>query len=129
PAADGGGKGYFRLELLGTAGALSFPSGPPQELWHCPEPLPLPGRSGWRRIDLSNALENGQVPGDMHAANQALVRDLLEAVEGEREPVAAIEDGRAAVEMVMAVYVSHLRGVRVPLPLDQREHPLAQSGA
>ena len=60
----------------------------------------------------------------MHAANQLLVVDLLAALEAGREPLSSGHDARAALEMIMAVYWSHLRAQRVPLPLAERDHPL-----
>lgn len=122
PAARGGGSDYFRLELCGTDGLLSFRSGPLQELFQCAEPLPLPGKPAWQRVEVPAPPPDGA--DSMHPANQALVRDLLEAVEKRREALSSLKDGRAAVEMIMAVYVSHLRKGRVTLPLEQRKHPL-----
>jgi hypothetical protein len=60
----------------------------------------------------------------MHAANQLLVVDLLAALEAGREPLSSGHDARAALEMIMAVYWSHLGAQRVPLPLTERDHPL-----
>ena len=60
----------------------------------------------------------------MHPANQVLVRDLLAAVEQGRQPHSSGHDARAALEMILAVYVSHIAADRVALPLQQREHPL-----
>ena len=60
----------------------------------------------------------------MHAANQLIVVDLLAALEAGREPLSSGHDARAALEMIMAVYWSHIRAQRVPLPLAERGHPL-----
>jgi predicted dehydrogenase len=54
-----------------------------------------------------------------------MVRDLLEAIEKDREPVCNARDARWAIEMVMAVYQSQRSGARVPFPLKDRKHPLA----
>jgi predicted dehydrogenase len=58
--------------------------------------------------------------------HQHLVRDLLSAAETNREPITGIHNTRWAQEMIQSVYVSHLAQARVPLPLpsDQRTHPL-----
>jgi hypothetical protein len=61
-----------------------------------------------------------------HWCHQELVLDLLTAVEEQREPIAGIHHVRWAQEMIQSVYVSHLAQSRValPLPADQRTHPL-----
>jgi hypothetical protein len=63
--------------------------------------------------------------GRQHAANQVLVRDLLAAAEEDRAPQASGHDARAALEMILAAYESHLRGGRVALPMARRTHPLS----
>ena len=53
------------------------------------------------------------------------VGDLIEAIEQDRQPLGSVYDGRAALEMILAVYESHrLQGV-VELPLKNRKHPLS----
>jgi predicted dehydrogenase len=61
-----------------------------------------------------------------HWCHQQLVLDLLAAVEQEREPIAGIHQVRWVQEMIQSVYASHLTRSRVdlPLPNDQRSHPL-----
>jgi predicted dehydrogenase len=60
-------------------------------------------------------------------ANHILpARDLLAAIEQDRPTLCSAEDGRVTVEMITAVFASHVRGgARVALPLESREHPLA----
>jgi hypothetical protein len=60
----------------------------------------------------------------MHRANQLLVCDLLAAVEADRVPLSSGHDARAALEMILAVYESHID--RVPRPLAERSHPLSR---
>ncbi len=50
--------------------------------------------------------------------------ELLKAIEAGREHPSNGEAGRAALEMIMAVYESHRRRGQVNLPLPEREHPL-----
>ena len=64
----------------------------------------------------------------MHPANHLLATSLLAAVEGRGAPLSSGEDGRAALEMILAVYESHLSGERVALPLSRRTHPLQRGG-
>lgn len=55
-----------------------------------------------------------------HAANEAMVRDLLDAIEKDRAPVCSARDGRWAVEMVAGIYQSQISGGRVAFPLKDR---------
>ena len=55
---------------------------------------------------------------------QLMLRDLIAAIEQDREPFASGRDGRDCLEMIHATWESHRQGARVHLPLDSREHPL-----
>ena len=55
----------------------------------------------------------------------AQVKDFVEAIRDEREPVITGEMGRAAVEMVEAADISARTGDAVPLPLSRRPQPAA----
>jgi hypothetical protein len=46
-------------------------------------------------------------------------------VEEDRPTLSDVRDAAAALEMITAVYASHLTGARVALPLASRAHPLA----
>jgi hypothetical protein len=51
-------------------------------------------------------------------------RDLIAAIEQDRPTLCSAEDGRVTVEMITAVFASHIRqGARVAMPLVSREHP------
>ncbi len=52
--------------------------------------------------------------------------DLIASIEENRQPLCSAVDGRATVEMIMAVLASHTRqGANVSFPLDIRDNPLA----
>jgi len=58
--------------------------------------------------------------------NQILANDLIDAIERQREPLSSVEKVRYVIELVQATYASHLaEGRRVPIPLAERQHPLA----
>ena len=58
------------------------------------------------------------------AGNKFFARDLIAAIEENREPLSSLRDVRFVSEIVQGVYVSHLTGgCRVPLPLAERGHP------
>ena len=48
----------------------------------------------------------------------------MEAIEKDRQPLGSIYDGRAALEMILAVYESHRLKRPVEIPLKNRQHPL-----
>ncbi|MBI3972413.1 MAG: Gfo/Idh/MocA family oxidoreductase [Chloroflexi bacterium] len=125
-SGDGGGNAYLRMEACGTGGILAFWSGLGSPLYYYPRPFALPDRPDeWQRV----ALEEVPVPPDMsrqHPGNQTLVADLLAAVEAGRPPLSSGHDARAALEMILAAYASHIQAGRVPLPLAARTHPLTR---
>jgi predicted dehydrogenase len=79
------------------------------ENWHfTPEHKPRPLRQEWLRL-----------------GNQSLANDLLDAIEGKRDPISPLRHGVQIAEMVQGVYASHFAdGRRLPLPLTERRHPL-----
>lgn len=121
---DGGGNSYFHLQLCGTGGMLVYWSSLTSPVLYSRRPFVLPDQAAdWEVIQP----EVAPVPegvSTLHVANQILTRDLLAAVEEDREPEASGSAARAAVEMVCAAYASHLSASRVSLPLAERRHPL-----
>lgn len=53
-----------------------------------------------------------------------MVRDLIEAIEEDRDPFASGKDGRDCLEMIHATWESHRQKARVYMPLVPRDHPL-----
>ena len=51
--------------------------------------------------------------------------DLIRAIETDTQPKGSMYDGRAALEMILAIYESHRLNARVELPLKNRKHPLS----
>lgn len=49
--------------------------------------------------------------------HKPLYADMVEAVETNREPYVSAEDGRKALELVLAIYRSSQTGKRVPMPM------------
>jgi predicted dehydrogenase len=58
--------------------------------------------------------------------NVEIVKDLLDAIEKNRDPICSATSASRAVEMCQAVYAAHLAGGRIKLPLTNREHALAK---
>ena len=53
-----------------------------------------------------------------------MLRDLIAAIEEDRDPFASGRDGRDCLEMIHATWESHRQKARVYMPLTPREHPL-----
>ena len=60
------------------------------------------------------------------AANKRIVEDLIRAIETGKPSVVSGHEARATLEMIMAVYASHLQGGRATFPLKNRQHPLGE---
>ena len=101
-----------RLEVMGTGGSVVLEGGEVLG-WQLSDEGGDPGHYG-RLVRLHAAPPpSGNVSG--HAAQ---LRDVVEAIERGREPAITGEDGRAALELVLAVYASARRGEEVALPLE-----------
>lgn len=132
--SDDGGKGnYFRMDLCGTGGIVTVWSSTTMPVYVYPRPFALPDRADeWQVLEAPPLPPPAGVgppsagASGMHAANQIIAADLLAALEEGREPLSSGHDARAALEMIMAVYESHVRADRVMLPLPERDHPLAR---
>ena len=53
-----------------------------------------------------------------------MLRDLINAIEEDRQPFASGRDGRDCLEMIHATWESHRQKARIYMPLAAREHPL-----
>lgn len=118
--------GRFQITLYGSTGVLHLPISQDPKAWLLRDPLWAPGRTGSKWEPLPDAPDNRDPSGlsGTAAANKRIVEDLLRAADEGRNPVAGIREGRAALEMIHAVYASHLSGARAALPLKDRAHPL-----
>jgi predicted dehydrogenase len=110
------------LELLGTKGVVRIVmDGTPRVYTR---PGALWGKDGkgnyWKPLTVDERKSGPQplVP------NGHVADDLLVAIRQNREPQCSGANALAAVEMVMAVYQSALKGARVTVPLTDRAHPL-----
>ncbi len=57
-------------------------------------------------------------------SNRYAIWDLMRSIEEDRQPVSNACNARLALEMIYAVYTSHLTGRVVQFPLANRTHPL-----
>jgi predicted dehydrogenase len=70
----------------------------------------------WERIEYPAK----DVLTDRQKVNAVMGRDLIDAIEKDREPICSGRDGHWAIEMVAAIYQSHYAAARLPLPLATR---------
>ena len=102
----------------------------PGEVYLYPAPRVLPDLGlDWERLIVPGVHEEEHFAevrrNFLYAGNRILARDLMAAIAADREPLSSIRSVRYTVEMVQGVYASHLAGgVRLSIPLQDREHPL-----
>ncbi len=126
--AKHGAGSRFGLHLFGSKGMIHLTTGglPPVHLLE--EPSWSPGRSKaqWQEITSAGVgLSEPIQDGSLSQGNVWIVKDLIDAIEKDRQPLGGIYDARAALEMILAVYESHRLGGPVELPLKNRAHPLS----
>lgn len=113
---NAGANRSYGFHLFGTKGVLAYQGG---LLLHYPHPCwtPVPAPEKWTPVNV------GTSPSP-EALNGRVVRDLIAAIEANREPHAGGIAARWALEMILGVYAAHRNG-RTMLPMANREHPLA----
>lgn len=118
----------FGLQVYGSKGILTMTTGAVPEMWFVEDPSWQPGcsKSKWKRIS-SDGIDKPETlkgPG-LDYGNHLIALDLIRAIETNTQPMGSMYDGRAALEMILAVYESHRLKVPVELPLKNRKHPLS----
>lgn len=116
---------WFGFEAHGTEGIIALRNSPNGEMYIYRHGMFIPdGKVPWERIVLD---EWEAIPTDQrtHHSNLLIVRELLQAIEEDRDVVQASsgKDALAALEMIMAVHESQCTKGRVTFPLVNRENP------
>jgi predicted dehydrogenase len=117
----------FGLEIRGTNGVIQLTTGglPPVFLLDDPTWCPGKTKAAWQEITSAGIGKPEPLKdGGLDMANALIAKDLIDAVEKDRQPLGSIYDGRAALEMILAVYESWRLRKTVELPLENRKHPL-----
>lgn len=120
---ESGREGVFGVELVGTKGRLvcvDGSTGPyhyPLAIWTHDSP---PGE--WMPIEVPADELNQHGVGRWLCAR--MITELIRCIEKGGEHPSSGYQGRAALELIMAVYESQKQGTKVLLPLECREHPL-----
>ncbi len=130
-ANDGTSNAGFGLQIIGSQGVIDIkcdkhpiahlvpgnpfkPSGEPRP-W-VPITSAGPGRPE-PVADLATLIDHHVGP----------ARDLIDAIESDRQPLCGVGEGAMTVEMISAVFQSHrLGGKAASIPMDERDHPLAR---
>jgi predicted dehydrogenase len=116
---------WFGFEVHGTEGIIALRNSPNGEMYIHRHGMFIPdGKVSWERVLLDEweAIPEGE---RTHHSNVLIARELIQAIEEDRDVVEASsgKDARAALEMVMAVHESHRVQGRVQFPLANRENP------
>jgi len=123
-----GAGSRFALSVYGTKGVVQLNTGSLPAVWYCDDPSWMPGKSkkAWQPVTSAGLGKPEKLKdGSATAGNVWIVKDLIEAIEKDRQPLGSMYDARAALEMILAVYASHKANAPVALPLKERKHPLA----
>ena len=125
-----GNPNRFGLSIFGSEGVIKMTTGYLPSASFLPDGSWTPARTGKKWIPISsNGVGQAETlkDGGLHAGNVLAIRDLIAAVEQDRDPEASIRDARTAVEMIVALFESHRQGgARVTFPLLNRDNPLTQ---
>lgn len=115
----GGGRRYG-MEIWGSRGILSLRGGSADSPMLYPHPVFLPAEAsqGWTPVAVESQ--------PLMTGNQLAIRDLIGAIEEDREPLSSARDAVAALEMILGAYESQITGARVYFPTKNRKHPLDQ---
>lgn len=119
--------GRFALQIYGTKGVLELTTGHLPTWSYLPDPSWSPGRSGKAWMPVTTAGEGQpetQKDGGLSAGNILAARDLMAAIEEDRQPECSVYEGRTIIEMICAVFESHRAGGPVAMPLMNRENAL-----
>ena len=117
----------FGLQIFGSRGVIEVLTGYVPEAQFLPDASWSPGRSGKKWVPITSAGIGKPEPlADKSNADGNVVacRDLINAIEEDRQPEASIFEARRTVEMIAAVFESHRVGTPVSLPLKTRDNPL-----
>lgn len=119
----------FGLTLWGSRGVIQLTTGSLPAAYFLPDPSWFPGRSkaGWQEITSAGLGKPEPLKdGGLGLGNVWIVRDLMDAIEKDRQPKCNIYQARAALEMILAAYESYRLQTPVNLPLRERRHPLGR---
>jgi len=124
---NAGASARFGLQVYGSKGVVEILTGYMPSVFFLDDATWSPGRGDSRWIPVSSAGIGQPEPlTDVHhgAGNVAACKDLIAAIEQDRQPECHPYEGRMTVEMIAAVFESHRQGEPVKIPLETRRNPL-----
>jgi predicted dehydrogenase len=126
--ANHGATRRFGLQVFGSKGIIQLTTGSLPPIYFLDDPSWTPGSSkaAWQEVTSAGVgkPEPLAAPNNQALGNLLIAKDLIDAIENDRQPLGNIDDARAALEMILAVYESHRLDRPVDLPLKNRKHPL-----
>jgi len=117
----------FGLSLFGSKGIIKMHTGYLPDVHILEDPSWEPGRTGsaWKAVSSAGVARPEPLKDTgLHGGNLAIVADLMESIEQDRQPLGSIYQARGATEMIAAVFESHRLRAPVALPLKNRDNPL-----
>jgi predicted dehydrogenase len=124
----GGNPNRFGIRILGSKGMIEHTSGyaNPAFLLNDARWGLSKGSGDWKTITSAGINQPEPITASGYeGGNPAAARDLMEAIEQDRQPMCSMYHARGAIEMVLAVFESHRLNAPVSMPLECRENPLA----
>lgn len=121
--------GPFGMEIIGTKGIVRLNSGfaPGISLLKEPNRAPTTRVENWQDwnggVDPASETTFEGLTG-YDASHRRVVRDWLQAIDENREPLGSGERAMKAIEMAHGVFQAGITGARVEFPLVKRTHPL-----
>ena len=118
----------FGLQIYGSKGIVEILTGHLPSVQFLADPAWSPGRTKAQWQPVTSAGVNRPEPlkdGGLDGGNVLAVKDLLAAIENDRDPECSVYEGRVTIEMIAAVFESHRIGGPVTFPLKTRENPLS----
>jgi predicted dehydrogenase len=119
--------GRFGLQIYGSKGIIHLTTGSLPAVYFLADPTWFPGKSKavWQLVTSAGLGKPEPLKdGGLGQGNMWIAKDLIRAIEQDRQPLGSMYDGRAALEMILAVYESHRLKGPVEFPLKNRRHPL-----
>jgi predicted dehydrogenase len=117
----------FGMEIRGSKGVIQLTTGSLPAAYLLDDPSWFPGHSGAKWQQITSAGLGKPEPlkdGGLDQGNVWIAKDLIESIEKDRQPLGSMYDGRAALEMILAVYESFRIKGTAEMPLKNRKHPL-----
>jgi len=123
----GGRPSRFGLVIQGSKGLIEMHTGYLPYVGLLEDSSWSPGQTGKKWVPVTSAGVGKPEPlkdTGLHGGNVLAVRDLLAAIEGDKQPYSSVHAARTAVEMIVACFESQRVGGPVTFPLKTRENPL-----